>query len=170
MMRHTLPCTSKCRPKASNTCLCHGVLNPGSAILPDLVAEPGTSADPRLSGGSSQNFNPFCVRRLESGTVISPRQGLGRMPAYWNVQGLPYGLIQTPRCQSSQCNILSATDKAEVVSNFLTLQCGEGRMLGPLPPEDSTGVITSRMAVIPKKVAGRWSMIYSGPVLSTQWA
>ena len=32
-------------------------------------------------------------------------------------------------------------------------------MLGPLPPEDSTAVITSRMADIPKKVAGRWRVI-----------
>ena len=32
-------------------------------------------------------------------------------------------------------------------------------MLGPLPPEDSTGVITSRMDVVPKKVAGKWRVI-----------
>ena len=32
-------------------------------------------------------------------------------------------------------------------------------MLGPLPPEDSTAVITSRMADIPKKVAGKWRVI-----------
>ena len=32
-------------------------------------------------------------------------------------------------------------------------------MLGPLPPEDSTGIITSRMAAIPKKVAGKSRVI-----------
>ena len=32
-------------------------------------------------------------------------------------------------------------------------------MLGPLSPEDSSGVITSRMAVIPKKTAGKWRVI-----------
>ena len=74
-------------------------------------------------------------------------------------EGFCIGLIQTPQCQSTQGNALSATDKAEVVSSFLTLQCEKGRMLGPLPPEESTGVITSRMAVIPKKVAGKWRLI-----------
>ena len=74
-------------------------------------------------------------------------------------EGFCIGLIQTPHCQSSQGNAPSATDKAEVVSSFLTSQCEKGRMLGPLSPENSTGVITSRMAVIPKKVAGKWRMI-----------
>ena len=72
---------------------CHGVLYPGSAILPHLVTGLGRSADPRLSvpqGGSSPNLNPFGLRCLESGTAISSRQGLGKMPAYWNARGLPY--------------------------------------------------------------------------------
>ena len=74
-------------------------------------------------------------------------------------EGFRIGLIQTRQCQSSQGNTPSATDKAEVVSSFLTSKCEKGRMLGPLPPKDSTGVITSRMAVIPKKVAGKWRVI-----------
>ena len=74
-------------------------------------------------------------------------------------EGFRICLIQTPQYQSSQGNTLSVTDKAEVVSSFLTSQCGKGRMLGPFPPEDSTGVITSHMAVIPKKVAGKWRVI-----------
>ena len=74
-------------------------------------------------------------------------------------EGFRIGLMQTPHCKSSQGNTPSATDKAEVVSSFLTSQCGEGHVLGPLPPEDSTGIITSRMAVIPKKVAGKWRVI-----------
>ena len=32
-------------------------------------------------------------------------------------------------------------------------------MLGPLPPEDCAGVITSCMAVIPKKTPGKWRVI-----------
>ena len=55
--------------------------------------------------------------------------------------------------------ITSATDKAEVDSSFFASQCGEGQMLGPLPPGESTGVITSHMDVIPKKVAGKWRVI-----------
>ena len=74
-------------------------------------------------------------------------------------EGFRIGLIQTPQCQSSQGNTPSATDKAEVDSSFLTSQCEKGRMLGPLPPEDSTGVITSRMAAIAKKVAGKWRVV-----------
>ena len=105
--------------------------------------------------GSSFNFNPLGVRCLESGTAISPRQGLGRIPAYWNVRGLPYQPDTNPYVP----DITLATDKAEVDSSFPTSRCGEGRMLGPLPPEDSTGVITSRMAVIPKKVTGKWRVI-----------
>ena len=106
-------------------------------------------------GSSSLNFNPLGVRRLKSGTAISPRQGLGRIPAYWNVRGLSY----QPDTNLYVPDITSATDKAEIVSSFLTSQCGEGRMLGPFPPKDSTGVITSRMAVIPKKVTGKWSVM-----------
>lgn len=109
--------------RASNTCLPHGVLYSGSAILPDPVTGQGTSPDSCLSipqGGSRPNVNPFGVRCMESGAVISPRQGLGRMPAYWNAQMLPYiGVIQTLQYQSSQGNTPLATDKAEVDSSFL---------------------------------------------------
>ena len=73
-------------------------------------------------------------------------------------EGFCISLIQTSQSQPLQGNTPSATDKAEVVSSFLTLQCRKGCML-PLPPEDSTGVITSHMAVIPKKVAGMWRVI-----------
>ena len=74
-------------------------------------------------------------------------------------KGFHIGLMQTPRCQSSQGNTPLATDKAEVVSSFLNSKRGKGRMLGPLPPEDSIGVITSHMVVIPKNVAGKWRVI-----------
>ena len=74
-------------------------------------------------------------------------------------EGFRIGLMQTPHCQSSQGNTPSATDKVKAVSSFLTSQCGKGHMLGSLPSEDSIGIATSRMAVIPKKVAGKWRVV-----------
>ena len=74
-------------------------------------------------------------------------------------EGFRIGLVREPNCQSSPGNTPSTTERADVISNFLSSQGRAGYMLGPLPPEDCAGVITSCMAVIPKKTPGKGRVI-----------
>ena len=53
----------------------------------------------------------------------------------------------------------SAIARSEVASSFLMSQSRAGYMLGPLPLESCQGVVTSRIAVIHKKVPGKWRVI-----------
>ena len=115
------------------------------------------SVSPRMAAAPLST--PLVLDAWRAALQSHPDRGLVECLLTGMREGFCIGLIQTPQCQSSQGNAPSATDKAEVVSSFLTSQCEKGRMLGPLPPEDSTGAITSRMAVIPKKVAGKWRVI-----------
>ena len=81
-------------------------------------------------------------------------------------KGFQIGLVREPNCQSSTANTPSATERADVISNFLSSQGRAGYMLGPLTPEDCAGVITSCMTVIPKKTPGKWRVIVD---LSSSW-
>ena len=74
-------------------------------------------------------------------------------------EGYRIGLVREPNCQSSPGNTPSVTERADVISNFLSSQGRAGSMLGPLTSEDCAGVITSHMAVIPKKIPGKWRVI-----------
>ena len=74
-------------------------------------------------------------------------------------EGFCIGLVREPNCQSSTGNTPSVTERADVISNFLSSQGRAGSMLGPLTSEDCAGVITSHMAVIPKKTPGKWRVI-----------
>ena len=74
-------------------------------------------------------------------------------------EGFRIGLVREPNCQSSQGNTPSAMERADVISNFLSSQCRAGHVLGPLPPENCAGIVTSRMAAIPKKTPGKWRVI-----------
>ena len=82
-------------------------------------------------------------------------------------EGFRIGLGREPNCQSSHGNTPSATERADVISNFLSSQCRAGHVLGPLPPENCAGVITSCMAVIPPKNS-RQMEGHCGPVIPAQ--
>ena len=81
-------------------------------------------------------------------------------------EGYRIGFVREPNSQSSPGNTPSATERADVISNFLSSQGRAGYMLGPLPPKDCAGVITSHMVVIPKKTPGKWRVIVD---LSSSW-
>ena len=46
-----------------------------------------------------------------------------------------------------------------MVDSFLSAQLEQGYLLGPFPPQDCPAVITSSLAVIPKKTFGKWRVI-----------
>ena len=73
-------------------------------------------------------------------------------------EGFRIGL-SNPRCQSSRGNAPSADANAQVVSAFIDTQIRAGYMIGPLQPQDCSGVTVSQMAVIPKKTPGKWRVI-----------
>ena len=56
-------------------------------------------------------------------------------------------------------NMLSATQKPEVVREYLIKECVEGRVLGPLDPVQFPRIQISRFGVIPKGSSGKWRLI-----------
>ena len=56
-------------------------------------------------------------------------------------------------------NMLSATQKPEVVREYLIKECVEGRVLGPLDPLQFPRIQISRFGVIPKRSSGKWHLI-----------
>ena len=62
-------------------------------------------------------------------------------------------------CKRSTSNMVSTMQKPEVVRDYLSKECAEGRVLGPLPPELFPSVQISRIGVIPKGSTGKWRLI-----------
>ena len=62
-------------------------------------------------------------------------------------------------CRKSACNMASARSKPEVIREYLATECSEGRVLGPLDPENFPQIHTSRLGVIPKGQTGKWRLI-----------
>lgn len=73
--------------------------------------------------------------------------------------GFQIGLECQPSCRSSVGNAPSAVELAPAVEDFLRKQCQAGLMLGPFPPKECGGVITSSLSVIPKKTPGKFWVI-----------
>ena len=53
----------------------------------------------------------------------------------------------------------SALQHPVVVDDYLARECGEGRLIGPLVPEECGAVMTSSFGVIPKGNTGKWRVI-----------
>ena len=70
--------------------------------------------------------------------------------------GFRTGLQQHPQCRSRHSNSLSARAHPEVVRDFLHNQVRSGYMVGPLDPTLCGNIVTSSIAVIPKKNPGKW--------------
>ena len=62
-------------------------------------------------------------------------------------------------CKRSTSNMVSTMQKPEVVRVYLSKECAEGRVLGPLPPELFPSVQISRIGVIPKGSTVKWRLI-----------
>ena len=74
-------------------------------------------------------------------------------------QGFRIGIQKTPRCRASPSNSPSARQHSEVIHQYVQDQLKKGYMAGPFPPAECAHIITSSMAVIPKKAAGKWRVI-----------
>ena len=70
-----------------------------------------------------------------------------------------FGYNRPKGCRKATSNMLSAMEKPEVVRDYLSKECAEGRVLVPLPPEAFPGVQISRIGVIPKRSTGKWRLI-----------
>ena len=74
-------------------------------------------------------------------------------------EGFRIGLVSEPECGSSRGNSRSSQIKGDVICEFIKAQTREGHISGPLHPQECPNVITSHMAVIPKKTPRKWRVI-----------
>ena len=117
--------------------------SPGRGCLPLEMQEIHTPLDWQewdrcLRDHPDQRFRRYIVRGIKSGFRVG-----------FNGQC-------TRRATS---NMVSTTEKREVVRDYLAKECGEGRVLGPLDPAQFPGVHVSRIGVIPKGTSGKWRLI-----------
>ena len=56
------------------------------------------------------------------------------------------------RCKKATSNMVSTMQKPEIVREYLSKECAEGRILGPLPPELFSSVQISRVGGNPQRV------------------
>ena len=84
--------------------------------------------------------------------------------AEYVVSGLRDGFwisFSYPRpCRSSIDNMHSAREHAQVVRDYLSNECAEGRIVGPLPLPGSKEIHVSRFGVTPKGSSGKWRLIF----------
>ena len=113
---------------------------------------------------------PQCLASRPVATPLRPeawRQALAKHPnPAWVAalvqgiqQGFRIGLQEHPQCRPRLTNTPSARDHSEVVDQFVQAQVSQGYMAGPFPAQDCANIITSGIAVIPKKTPGKWRVI-----------
>ena len=74
-------------------------------------------------------------------------------------QGFRIGLRSSARCRSSAVSRPSARAHSQVVDEFLQQQVAAGFMIGPLEPQECSGVVTSSVGVVPKSTPGKFRVI-----------
>ena len=74
-------------------------------------------------------------------------------------EGFRIGLDNPPPCASSARNAPSAKENSAVIDAYLSEQIAKGYIAGPFSPGACSAVVTSSMAVIPKKTPGKWRVI-----------
>ena len=70
--------------------------------------------------------------------------------------GFNYG---SHTCRSCRGNMVSATEQAQVVCDYVATELAEGRVVGPLSAPWSQSIHVSRFGVIPKGSSGKWRLI-----------
>ena len=112
--------------------------------LPEPMREVVTPLDWRewdrcLAAHPDQQFREYIVNGIRSGFRI--------------------GFNYNASCIGSTRNMQSARDNPAVIREYLATECAEGRVLGPLVPQDLQYVNSSRFGVIPKGNSGKWRLI-----------
>jgi len=74
-------------------------------------------------------------------------------------EGFRVGFNHSSELRRVSRNMPSATAHPEVISDYLATECSEGRVIGPLHPEQFPQVHISRFGVIPKGTTGKWRLI-----------
>ena len=74
-------------------------------------------------------------------------------------QGFCIGIQETPVCRASLGNTPSAQEHGVVADQHIQTQLGKGYMAGPFSCSECAKIITSSIAVIPKKTVGKWRVI-----------
>ena len=74
-------------------------------------------------------------------------------------QGFRIGIQESPVCRASSSNTPSAREHRVVVDQYMHTQLEKGYMAGPFHHSECAKVITSSIAVIPKKTVGKWRVI-----------
>lgn len=69
-------------------------------------------------------------------------------------QGFCIGLQEYPQCRPCLTNTPSAREHSEVVDQFVQAQVSQGYMAGPFPAQDCMNIITSSIAVTPRRCQG----------------
>ena len=62
-------------------------------------------------------------------------------------------------CHHVQGNMKSAGDNPQVIQDYLDSDLKEGRIIGPLDPEEYPFIHTNRFGVMPKSTPGKWRLI-----------
>ena len=90
--------------------------------------------------------------------------------------GFRLGFDRTsPLHPPSRLNMPSAEEHPQVISEYLASECREGRVMGPLDPNQFPHVHCSQFGVVPKSTPGKWRLIVDlsspeGKVLMTALA
>ena len=74
-------------------------------------------------------------------------------------EGFRVGFKYPRPCRSSADNMHSVREHAQVVRDYLSNECAEGRILGPLSLPWSDEIHVGRFGVIPKGASGKWRLI-----------
>ena len=75
-------------------------------------------------------------------------------------QGFHIGFnYQLARCRSAKGNMKSVQEHKEVVEQYIGVECGAKRLLGPFNRDDYPHVQVSPFGVIPKSEPGKWRLI-----------
>ena len=104
-------------------------------------------------------MSPLCAKAWQLALANHPDQEWVGALLQGMQHGFRIGLQSAPQCRTAISNTPSARVNAMVVDQFIHDQITQGYMAGPFPPHLCTNLVTSSMAVIPKKTPGKWRVI-----------
>ena len=73
--------------------------------------------------------------------------------------GFRIGLHEAVSAGHPASNSPSAVEHSTIVDNYIREQLEKGYMMGPFPPNVCSKIVSSSLAVIPKKTPGKWRII-----------
>ena len=109
----------------------------------------------------SRMVTPLKLREWESALVSHPDREYVHY-LIWGIQeGFRAGFDRQSLLRSSGGNMPTAQEQAAVVEEYLGKKCAEGRMVGPLDPNEWPCIHVNPFGVIPKFTLGKWKLITS---------